>query len=71
VNNYKVTLTFTTPDDPRGLIFPIVDKVKSIVKVTSSTYSLIEDRTTSVEHHGGILNEDTQLEASFKEGSQT
>ena len=69
VNNYKVTLTFTTPDDPRGLIFPLVDSIKDVVKVTSSTYHLVEDRPTNDEHHGGLQNDSTQLEASFKEGT--
>ena len=54
---YKVTLTFTTPDDTRGLIFPLVDKIKDVVRVTSSTYHLVEDRPTTDEHHGGITDE--------------
>ena len=57
MSNYKVTLTFTTPDDPRGLIFPLVDKIKDVVKVTSSTYHLVEDRPTDVEHHGGVISD--------------
>ena len=59
VSNYKVTLTFTTPDDPRGLIFPLVDKIKDVVRVTSSTYQLVEDRPTNDEHHGGIVNDES------------
>ena len=58
MSNYKVTLTFTTPDDPRGLIFPLVDKIKDVVRVTSSTYHLVEDRPTTDEHHGGTTDED-------------
>ena len=59
MSNYKVTLTFTTPDDPRGLIFPLVDKIKDVVRVTSSTYQLVEDRPTNDEHHGGIVNDES------------
>ena len=65
MSNYKVTLTFTTPDDPRGLIFPLVDKIKDVVKVTSSTYHLVEDRPTNDEHHGGYQkdSDDVVMEA--------
>ena len=69
MNRYKVSLTFTTPDDPRGLIFPLVDKIKDVVRVTSITHHLIEDRQTTIEHHGGLQDDSAQLEASFEEGT--
>ena len=54
---YKFTLTVKTNHDPRKAIFEIVDTLKGILPVLSIEHSLIEERPTSDEHHGGISDE--------------
>ena len=56
-NQYKFTITVKTNHDPRQAIFEIVDRLKGILPVLSIEHSLIEDRPTSDEHHGGITDE--------------
>ena len=54
---YKFTLTVKTNHDPRKAIYEIVDTLKGILPVLSIEHSLIEERPTSDEHHGGIQDE--------------
>ena len=54
---YKFTLTVKTNHDPRRAIFEIVDTLKGILPVLSIEHSLIEERPTSDEHHGGITDD--------------
>ena len=54
---YKFTLTVKTNHDPRKAIFEIVDTLKGILPALSIEHSLIEERPTSDEHHGGIQDE--------------
>ena len=56
---YKFTLTVKTNHDPRKAIFEIVDTLKGILPVLSIEHSLIEERPTSDEHHGGIVDDDS------------
>ena len=56
---YKFTLTVKTNHDPRKAIFEIVDTLKGILPVLSIEHSLIEERPTRDEHHGGIVDDDT------------
>ena len=56
---YKFTLTVKTNHDPRKAIFEIVDTLTGILPVLSIEHSLIEERPTSDEHHGGIVDDDT------------
>ena len=56
---YKFTLTVKTNHDPRKAIFEIVDTLKGILPVLSIEHSLIEERPTTDEHHGGIVDDDT------------
>ena len=56
-NQYKFTITVKTNHDPREAIFEIVNRLKGILPVLSIEHSLIEDRPTNVEHHGGVTDE--------------
>ena len=51
--NYKVTLTVTTKSDPKDVVDFIQRRIKEALPVLSLNYELIEDRPTTVEHHGG------------------
>ncbi len=54
---YEFTLKVKTNTDPRQAIYKIVSALKGMLPVLSIDYHLIEDRPTSDEHHGGIINE--------------
>ena len=56
---YKVTLTVETKSDPRDIIEFIQRRIKEALPVVSLTYHLVEERDTSVEHHGGVQDEST------------
>ena len=54
----KYTLEFSveTKSDPRDVVDFIQRRIKDALPVLSMKYHLIEDRETSVEHHGGETN---------------
>ena len=54
---YKVTLTVTTASDPKDILEFIRTRIKNALPVFNLEYSLVEDRPTSVEHHGGNQSE--------------
>ena len=56
--SYEFTIRAKTNYDPRDLVFKIEEKIKSLMPVLSIDYHLIEDRPTSEEHHGGVVDED-------------
>ena len=57
-SQYKFTITVKTNVDPRQAIFKIVDALKGILPVLSIEHSLVENRPTNDEHHGGIVDDD-------------
>ena len=57
--NYQFTINVKTNENPRDAIFKIVDALKGMIPVLSIDYHLVEDRPTGVEHHGGVVNDDT------------
>ena len=56
----KYTLEFTveTKSDPRSILDFIQRRIKDALPVISMRYQLIEDRETTVEHHGGVVDEE-------------
>ena len=56
---YTVELTIETKSDPRDILDFIQRRVKDALPVLSLRYHLIEERDTSVEHHGGVQDEST------------
>ena len=53
---YKVTFTVTTKSNPKDILTFIQKRIKDGLPVLSLNYELVEDRPTSVEHHGGVVN---------------
>ena len=53
---YKVTFTVTTKSNPKDILNFIQRRIKDALPVLSLNYELVEDRPTSVEHHGGVVN---------------
>ena len=51
---YKVTFTVTTKSNPKDILTFIQKRIKDALPVLSLDYELVEDRPTSVEHHGGL-----------------
>ena len=56
---YTVELTIETKSDPRDIIDFIQRRIKDALPVLSLKYHLIEERDTTVEHHGGVQDEST------------
>ena len=54
---YKVTFTVTTKSNPKEILNFIQRRIKDALPVLSLNYELVEDRPTSVEHHGGVVDE--------------
>ena len=55
---YELTINVRTNKDPRGDLWRIVNKIKDLMPVLSIDYHLIDDRPTTDEHHGGIVDDD-------------
>jgi hypothetical protein len=55
---YQFSINVKTNHDPREAIFEIVKQLKGILPVLSIDYRLVEERDTTVEHHGGGTNEE-------------
>ena len=56
---YTVELTIETKSDPRDIIDFIQRRIKDALPVLSLKYHLIEERDTTDEHHGGIVDDNT------------
>ena len=56
---YKVTLTVKTKSDPRDIIEFVQRRIKEALPVIGLEYNLVEERDTTVEHHGGVTDEST------------
>ena len=56
---YELTINVRTNKDPRGDLWRIVNKIKDLMPVLSIDYHLIDERPTTDEHHGGVINDDT------------
>ena len=56
---YEFSIKVRTNHDPRDAIFDIVQRLKDVIPVLSIDYHLVEERPTSDEHHGGIVDDDS------------
>ena len=56
---YTVELTIETKSDPRDILEFIQRRIKDALPVLSVRYHLIEERDTTDEHHGGIVDDNT------------
>ena len=55
---YKVTLTVTTASDPKDILQFIQKRIKNALPVFNLEYTLVEDRPTTDEHHGGVIDDE-------------
>ena len=56
---YEFTIKVKTNHNPTQAITEIVQALKGMLPVLSIEHRLIEERPTSDEHHGGIVDDDT------------
>ena len=56
---YQVTFTIESKSDIHDIINFIQRRIKDALPVLSLEYHLVDDRPTSVEHHGGGQDEST------------
>ena len=54
---YEVKLTFKTLSNPREVVDLIQSKIRESIPVLTISHQLVEERPTSVEHHGGITDD--------------
>ena len=54
---YKVTLTVTTASDPKDILTFIRKRIKNALPVFSLEYDLVDERPTTDEHHGGVVDD--------------
>ena len=54
---YQFTINVKTNHNPRDAIVKIVSALKGMLPVLSVDYHLVEDRPTTNEHHGGVVND--------------
>ena len=58
VKTYKITLTVKTGSKPTDILDFVSKRIKDALPVFSIDYDLVEERETTIEHHGGITNEE-------------
>ena len=54
---YEFTLRVRSNQDLREAMFKIVNLLKGVLPVLSIEHTLIEDRPTTDEHHGGVIDD--------------
>ena len=54
---YKVTLTVTTASEPKHILEFIQKRIKNALPVFSLEYDLVDERPTTDEHHGGVVDD--------------
>ena len=57
---YELILRIRTTTDPHSLLYQIHEDIKEHVNVVGIDYRHVDDRPTTIEHHGGY----TKLETS-------
>ena len=56
---YEVKLTFKTMSNPREVVELVHAKIRESIPVLTISHSLLEERPTNDEHHGGLQNDST------------
>ena len=57
MKQYQITLKIKTAILPKDIIWFVTQKLKGVLPIISINYEVIEDRETTIEHHGGIDEE--------------
>ena len=67
--SYEFSVKIKTNRKPKEELWRIVQKLKDVVPVISIDYNLIDDRPTTIEHHGGT-DVSTELSTSQQERTE-
>tara|TARA_R100000329_G_scaffold44969_1_gene42070 strand:+ start:179 stop:355 length:177 start_codon:yes stop_codon:yes gene_type:complete len=54
MKQYELTLKIRTAILPKDIIWFVTQKLKDVLPIISINYEVIEERDTSIEHHGGL-----------------
>ena len=54
MKQYEITVKIRTAILPKDIIWFVTQKLKDVLPIISINYEVIEERDTSIEHHGGI-----------------
>ena len=54
MKQYELTLKIRTAILPKDIIWFVTQKLKDVLPIVSINYEVIEERDTSIEHHGGL-----------------
>ena len=59
MHKYEFTINVRTRLSPSEAIWYITQRIKEAAPVEAIKYTIVEDRPTTDEHHGGITDEDS------------
>ena len=54
MKQYEITVKIRTAILPKDIVWFITQKLKDVLPIISINYEVIEERDTSIEHHGGL-----------------
>ena len=57
MKQYKFTIVVRSPMDVKDMVWAFTHKLKDVFPIVSITFDEVDDRPTSVEHHGGVESE--------------
>ena len=65
MKQYKFTIVVRSPMDVKDMVWAFTHKLKDAFPIVSISFDEVNDRPTSVEHHGGVDLEDEVLKESY------
>tara|TARA_R100001463_G_scaffold7599_1_gene24262 strand:- start:139 stop:345 length:207 start_codon:yes stop_codon:yes gene_type:complete len=57
MKQYKFTIVVRSPLDVKDMVWAFTHKLKDAFPIVSISFDEVSDRPTSVEHHGGDLDD--------------
>ena len=57
MKQYKFTIVIRSPLDVKDIVWAFTHKLKDAFPIVSISFDEVSDRPTSVEHHGGDLDD--------------
>ena len=54
MKQYKFTIVVRSPMDVKDIVWAFTHKLKDAFPIVSISFDEVDDRPTSVEHHGGV-----------------
>ena len=54
MKQYKFTIVVRSPMDVKDIVWAFTSKLKDVFPIVSISFDEVDDRPTSIEHHGGV-----------------